>query len=97
MTGAETWGLSPVCSRPDLAIPVEEYGKVAILLSTRSGGAARFSDKSFATHPFRKERGQGWGTLIVDSAEKGWSSPCERCRDPSLGVVRFASDSAASG
>jgi hypothetical protein len=37
--------------------------------------AARFPDKSFATHPSRKERGKGWGTLIVSQAEKGWDSP----------------------
>jgi len=37
--------------------------------------AAAFGIESLATHPFRKERGKGLGTLIVGGSEKGWASP----------------------
>jgi len=30
------------------------------------------------THPFRKERGKGWGTRWLAEGVKGWASPRER-------------------
>jgi hypothetical protein len=33
------------------------------------------SGREFRTHPFRKVRGKGWGTLLVDGAENVWASP----------------------
>jgi hypothetical protein len=36
--------------------------------------AQRRGTEGPATHPFRKERGKGWGTLLVGQAEKGWAT-----------------------
>jgi len=49
--------------------------------------AATFAIESLATHPFRKERGKAWGTLIVSGSEKGWASPPSECLE--LTVVGY--------
>ncbi len=56
------------------------------IVSLNKNGFSAYSDSrraaqrrsglgGLATHPSRKERGKGWGTLIADRTEKGWTRP----------------------
>jgi len=50
--------------------------EVKAWVKKKAGGAAGpVPNWEYRTHPFRNERGKGWGTRMVGGAVKGWASP----------------------